>query len=118
VAACQSPTSANRVARASEVVGPDDRQAGEREERRSGGGDHERQRADLAPAQRAPAERDPGGGQHEVERQQPPQAAVVGDLYEEGAAAVERERRPERRCHQHRHRHDHGAPRQYRRRDA
>ena len=52
------------------------------------------------------AERGSRRREHEVERQQPAQAAVVRDLHEERAGAVERQRWPQWRRHEQRDRHD------------
>ena len=65
-------------------------------------------------AQRPPAERERGGEQHEVERQQPAEPAVVGDRDEEPARGVELDRRPEGRRQQHRDRHERRPPGQQR----
>ncbi len=93
-----------------DVVGPQQRQEGEAEEGGGGQRQHSRQLADLRAAERPPAERQPRGGQDEVERQQAAQAPVLRDRHEEAVRPREVERRPERGGEQDGHRNQRRAP--------
>ena len=99
-----------QLGRGREPVGPGERQAGEGDEGGGGIRDHARQRARRAGlgAQHPPRQRQRGGREHEVERQQPPELAVVGDRDREAAAGLEGDRRPQRSGDQHGDRHPRG----------
>ena len=75
---------------------PEQREAGEAEERRRRVGDRTGERRHRLAAQRAPGECERGGPEDRVERQQPAEVAVLRESDEEAVLGVELEGRTER----------------------
>ena len=87
--------------------GPEDREAGQPDERRARDRDRARQRRQGNTLQRAPNQREHGGAEDRVQRQQAPQLTGLSEADEEPVVRVELERDSKRGGHEHGRR-DHG----------